>query len=341
MADQEVGFSDRLTRPNRLKIAAVAATSVAIIVAATLTMGASPTPPASGTASPSSPPSASGASPTPGWRGGPNALFGDFGGFGRHGLSGGGPARITIAAIDGSKVRLETADGWTRTITVTGTTEIAKGRQAATLADLHVGDQIHLRQSRASDGTYTIDAIEIVVPTVVGVVTAVDGGSVTVAERGGVSRTIATDTSTAYRFGRSAGARTDVVVGATILAQGTEDANGTFAATTIVVAPAHTAGTVKAKTATTITIERRDGTNVTVAVGGDTAYQVAGVANGGLDDVAVGMHIVASGRVGNDGSIAATDVRAGSGSRGFHGPWGGGPGHPVPSASPDGSTNDG
>ena len=47
---------------------------------------------------------------------------------------------ITITKIDGSNVSLKTADGWTRTIAVTDTTQIRIGSQAGKLSDLNVGD---------------------------------------------------------------------------------------------------------------------------------------------------------------------------------------------------------
>jgi len=193
MTDQEVGFSDRFARPNRLKIAAVAGASLAIVLVAAVTMGASPAPTGSTGAAPSASPSPSGNAQTPGGPDGPKGRFGDFGGLGRHTFAG-GPVReaATITAIDASNLSLKTDDGWTRTIDVTGTTEITKGGRVATLADLEVGDQIRFRQSRAADGSYTIDAIDVVVPTVVGVVTGVDSSSITITERDGTSRTIAT-----------------------------------------------------------------------------------------------------------------------------------------------------
>ena len=69
-----------------------------------------------------------------------------------------------VTAVSGSSVSLATDDGWTRTITVTGTTKITKGGAAATLADIAVGDTIRFGQTRNADGTYTITAIEIVRP---------------------------------------------------------------------------------------------------------------------------------------------------------------------------------
>jgi hypothetical protein len=351
MTEPEVGFTGRTSRPSRFRIAAVLGASLAVVVAAAVTMGASPSPSATNGAGASTSPGSSGAPTDPGRRGG----FGDLKGFGFEGFGGfgggrGGPAGfgqgigrdITISAINGSNVSLKTDDGWSRTITVATSTKITKGGAAATLADLAVGDEIRFRQTRASDGTYTIDAIEVVVPTVAGTVTAVDADSITIKARQGTTREIATTSSTTYRVGSTAGSRADVVVGATIFAAGTVGANDAFTATSVTISPARAMGTVKAKTASTITIEGRDGTTVTVKVDADTTYQVAGVSDADLGDVAVGMQIVVSGRDSGTNTIDASAVFAGTMGRGHHdGNGNGKPDRVAPSASPDASTNDG
>jgi hypothetical protein len=89
----------------------------------------------------------------------------------------------------------------------------------------------------------------------------------------------------------------------------------------VTVAADKVAGTVTAKTGSTITIQRRDGTSVTVNVDADTVYRVAGVDDPGLDDITVDMDIVVQGREGIDGSIDASAVAAGHGfGRGDGGP---------------------
>ena len=92
------------------------------------------------------------------------------GGFGR-----GGFHAITIAAINGSNLSLETEDGWTRTITVGSDDHDHQGRRDDHVGDLAVGDQIGFAQEREDDGTFTITAIKVVLPTIGGEVTAVTG----------------------------------------------------------------------------------------------------------------------------------------------------------------------
>ena len=83
----------------------------------------------------------------------------------------GGFRDITISAIDGSNLSLKTDDGWTRTIAVGSSTTISKGGQTIAVGDLKVGDQIVFGESKATDGSYTITAIKVVLPVVGGQVT--------------------------------------------------------------------------------------------------------------------------------------------------------------------------
>ena len=153
---------------------------------------------------------------------------GGFGGFGRFGFR-----DITITAINGSDLSLKTDDGWTRTITVTSTTTITKGGATITVDDLAVGDQIVFAQDRAADGTYTVTAIKVVLPTVVGEVTAIDGNTITVTQPGGTTATIHVDGDTTYQVNGAAGALSDVKVGSFIAAEGTQRTDGSLDAAAV------------------------------------------------------------------------------------------------------------
>ena len=250
------------------RLVATGGAALVFVLGAAITMAASPEP--STTPSPDATDAPGGFGP----RGLGKGLMDGFGGFaGRHGGLAGG--RVSITAIDGSSVSLETIDGWTRTISVGDSTSITRDGETIALADLSVGDNVRIRQT-VEDDTWTVTAIEVVVPSVVGQVTAVDGDS--------------------------------------------------------------------------LTLQQPDGSTLTVHVDGSTTYTVAGESGKALADVEVGMVVVASGELNDDGSLNASSVRAGSiwqgigrGGRG-HGPWGDkGPwgGDPAPTASPDSSTDAG
>jgi hypothetical protein len=244
MTEPEVGFTDRLSRPSRVRLGAVLGGSLAIVLGAAIAMGASPSPTASsGTGSdPSASPGVTDKSDRAWLRHGIG--FENFGG--RFAFGG-----ITITAIDGAALGLETEDGWTRTITVTDETEITEGGEAIGLTDLAVGDRIRFAQSRADDGSFTVERIAVVLPHVAGEVTGVSGNA--------------------------------------------------------------------------ITVETPDGSSVTVNVDGDTDYTVGGDEDAALSDVEVGMKIVAAGEENADGSLDASQIRAGEGFRGGRGHHGDGP----------------
>ncbi len=326
MTEPEIQFTERLSRRNLRRAVIVVGAILAIVVGAAVTMGASP----------STSPATPGATAQPGASGDPGTVDnrpwkragrGDVGGPGRFGP-------ITITSISGSNLGLETEDGWTRTIAITSTTAITKDGETIAASDLAVGDEIRLRQSRASDGTFTITAIDVVQPKIGGTVTSVTPDSITVTGRDGASHTITTSNSTTYRLGGAAASRSDVVVGSRIVAAGSAGTGDSFTATTVTIKAAHVAGTVTAVTASTITIQQRDGSSLTINVGADTTFGVDRNDAAGLGDVTVGMRLIAAGRPNADGSFDATAIRAGNGR--FHG----GKvdqdddGQPSPSASP-------
>ncbi|MGZ3587961.1 MAG: DUF5666 domain-containing protein [Candidatus Limnocylindrales bacterium] len=335
-------FYATVKSPPVWRIAIVALSGVALLVSAAVVIGASPAPSAGAGAS-GNPPAASGALPGghagPGLHGfgpemgGPGlggAFGGPFGGLGR---------QITISAIDGSNVTLKTADGWTRTIVITSSTKLTKGGQTIVLGDLKVGDAVSFQQTRNSDGTYTVTAVQVIVPTVSGSVSAVSDSGFTLKGRDGTTWTVTVTGSTTYQLGSSgaAGSKADVEVGSQVVVQGPQGSGNELTALTVHVQQAQVVGEVTAKSSTSITIKRADGTTQTIKVGSGTTYRVAGVTSATLADVTVGMRIVAEGTQNSDGSLSASGVFAGSfGPKGFPGPRG-----PKPSSTPSGSSTNG
>jgi hypothetical protein len=220
--------------------------------------------------------------------------------------------RIEVTSVDGNRIGLKTEDGWTRTITITADTEITRGGEAATAADLQVGDTIVLRQRRNDDGTFTVTRIAVPSPRLGGVVTKVEGNTVTVTARRGESLTLTVDGATKYFLGRDAGTKADLKVGSRIAARGALGGGPGFRATEIRIAPPLITGRVTSVTGTTITVEQRDGTKITIHVAADTQFRVRGKgADAKIADVVVGAKIAATGSLRADGSMDATVVLAG------------------------------
>jgi len=166
---------------------------------------------------------------------GPGAL----GGLGqRFGNPGQGEARgfghITISAISGSTLSLATDDGWTRTIALTATTTITRGGAPATAADLHVGDRIRLRQSKNADGTFTVSAINVVLPEVVGTITDTTGTSITILDRDGTSIVVHLGAATKLRVrGIDSPKASDLAKGMIAIVVGEPRSDGSIDATAV------------------------------------------------------------------------------------------------------------
>jgi hypothetical protein len=158
-------------------------------------------------------------------------LGGDLGlgggpGLGRHGFH-----EITITAISGSSISLKTADGWTRTITVDSATTFSKAGETIALGDLKVGDQVGFKQTLEDDGSYTIDAVAVILPHVGGEVTAIRSSTITVTQRDGTSATIKVTSDTTYLVGDdTSAALSDIAVGDFVVAEGTKNSDGSLTA---------------------------------------------------------------------------------------------------------------
>ena len=316
-AGDEVAFSTRTAGPSRLRVAAVAGAAVALAVGVVATSLAATPAPSAGTTNNST----TGLAPAPFLL---DPAIDEDGSHDLQRLGGKGFRDITIKAISGSNVTLETDDGWTRTIAVTGSVEITKGGQAIQLSGLAVGDQVRFSQTRNADGTYTVEAIAVIVPSVRGTASDVSASGFKITTRDGSVWTIAVNGSTTYKYGTGAGTLADVTNGTIALVQGNKTADNALTALSVRVAADRAVGTVTAKTANSITIQKRDGSSVTIHVDADTTFRVAGKDPATLADVTVGMNIGVSGRARADGSIDAGAVAAGNGrgilkGRGFKG----------------------
>ena len=286
------------------------------------------------------------------------AAFGP-GGMGRGGRPGGGGmfASISITAINGTKLGLTTADGWTRTIDATGAT-VTKGGQTVDLSTLTVGDSIVFDQTRQTDGTFKITAIRVVLPHADGTVKSVGDSSVTLTQRDGTEKVVQLTGSTTYQLlgiatKAAASTKAALTVGAAVDAEGSTATDGTFTATRVTIRAAEAGGTVTGKTGTSITVKARDGSSLTITVDSTTTYLVAGTTAPTLSNIAVGAIVIAEGTRNTNGTFAATVVRTfpnrgsfgggegmGPGMRGGRGmPWGPGVPVPQPSPTPAGTTN--
>jgi len=161
-----------------------------------------------------------------------------------------------------------------------------------------------------TDGTFAVTMIFVRVPTVGGTVTAVTSSGFTVKQRDGSSKTITTSSSTSFLLGAAKSSKSDLSVGARVTVEGTDGSS--FAADVVHIVPDLRIGKVTAVTSSSITIQDRDNTTITIHVDASTTFRVKGAAAGKLSDVTVGMYVSAQGLSRADGSLDATTVLAGA-----------------------------
>jgi len=205
--------------------------TLVLIGGAVITMGASPEPSTSPSPDTETQPDGSGDNGRlfrgPLLRGLPGLRDGFAGFAGPH--AGFGAGNITITAINGSSISLETVDGWTRTVTVTDQTQLSKEGEEIALADLEVGDRVRFRQTVDDSGTWTVTAIAVVTPSVFGQVTAVDGDSITLSQRDGSTVTVHVGSSTEFTVsGETGKSVSDIEVGMIAAASGEENGDGSL-----------------------------------------------------------------------------------------------------------------
>jgi len=151
------------------------------------------------------------------------------GGRGGHGFG-----AIEVTAISGNSISLATEDGWTRTIGVDSGTTYSKAGADIALGDLAVGDTIGFRQTLEDDGTWTIDAIAVILPHVGGEVTAASGSTITVEQRDGTTGTINVDGDTTFQVNGDTATLADVEVGMFLVAEGEQAGDNAIDATRVV-----------------------------------------------------------------------------------------------------------
>jgi Domain of unknown function (DUF5666) len=221
----------RVPRSARWRVVSLTGATLVLIGGAVITMGASPEPSTSPSPDTQTQPDGSGDNGRlfrgPLLRGLPGLQDGFAGFAGPH--AGFGAGNITITAINGSSLSLETVDGWTRTVTVTDETQLLKDGEEIALADLEVGDRVRFRQTVDDNGTWTVTAIAVVSPSVFGQVTAVDGDSIKLSQRDGSTVTVHVGSSTAFTVsGETGKSLSDIEVGMIAVASGEENGDGSL-----------------------------------------------------------------------------------------------------------------
>lgn len=123
-----------------------------------------------------------------------------------------------VSAITATSITITDPRGTSSTYDVTTATTITKNEQSATLADIVIGDNVHIALS-STDPTLA-STIDIVPASVVGKVTAIIGDVLTIAGPHGTTGSVVVSSATTYMEGGARASLGDISVGTAIFAQG-------------------------------------------------------------------------------------------------------------------------
>lgn len=143
---------------------------------------------------------------------------------GRHGAEG-----ALVTSVNGNTITLDTPRG-IKTVTVNSATVYKHGTTTATLADVKVHDIVRVQLVDPNAPAPVAKEVRIEKARLDGYVTAVNGSTLTVIDRGGFTRTVQESQTTTYRDAGNAGNAgnpSEVTVGKHIRAEGNVDPNGT------------------------------------------------------------------------------------------------------------------
>lgn len=137
-------------------------------------------------------------------------------------------------------------------------------------------------------------------------VTGVTGTNISVQTKAGTSVVVVTDASTVFTKEKQPASYSDINVGDKVEAKGTNNPDGTFAATSVQIKLPKIEGQVTGVTGNDITVQTKDGTKTVRTSGSTTFTQKKQPAS--LGEVTVGARVKAKGVLNPDSSLSASTV---------------------------------
>ena len=228
----------------------------------------------------------------PGW-GGAGAVYG-FGTVGRG---------LTVKSVSGNTITATGRGGQSITVQVTATTAYTEAGAGAALSDIQSGSIIAVKGTRAGTSPTTINAtaVEILLPTVAGVVTNVNGSTVTMTGFDGASHTVNLTGATRYKKAGATATSSDVATGVALAVQGSLNGDGSITAVLVTIRVPSVAGQVTSVQGTSYTITGRFGSTVTVNATSTTTYISPNGSQVAASTVVSGTYILAQGTLSADG----------------------------------------
>ncbi|MGC9154479.1 MAG: DUF5666 domain-containing protein [Ferrimicrobium sp.] len=208
-----------------------------------------------------------------------------------------------VIAVTSSTLTVQTRGGVTRSLQLSTSTRYLQGTATVSSGVIRVGTFVRVKTHQSS-----ATVVRILEARTAGVVTSISGGSITITNDHGLTRTLVTSSATAYREAGSVVTPTALRVGELITALGTPQSNGAeLDATAIVIALGHFRGTITGINGSVVTLGLAGGTTATVTLSGSTTYRQAG-ATVSESALTVGQRVVAVGTITGTNAMTAEKV---------------------------------
>jgi len=192
------------------------------------------------------------------------------------------------------------------TITVTTTTTYTLAGVPATLNDVHTGSTIAVRGMRTGTNTLTATSIAIVLPrTVVGVVTANSGSTITITSFNNRSFTVDVNGQTRYAMAGTTASLSNVTVGTAITAAGTLNSDGSLNAAVVTINVQSLLGTVSSVSGSSIAVTGRNGAAFTITTTTSTVIVGTKGQAVALGSITKGELLLVQGTLSSDGKTMA------------------------------------
>lgn len=179
----------------------------------------------------------------------------------------------TVTSVSGATIAARARNGATFTITTTSATTFKEAGSTVALSAVQANEHIRVLGIR-NQAAKTIQAksVVIVLPSLTGVVTAVNGSTLTVTGRNAVRSTITLGgTAKIEQAGQSATAQA-ISVGSLVTAQGTVGSDGTFTALRVIIRLPQFAGTIAAVNGTSFTLHTAQGKTFSITPAPTAVY---------------------------------------------------------------------
>lgn len=208
---------------------------------------------------------------------------------------------LMVTGVNGTTIDATTRGGRSVTVMVDGSTTYREAGASASLSDVHAGSVIAVCGIRGGPNAIHATRVMILLPHLRGVVTAVNGSTLTVTGFDGTTHTIRVNAQTRYERADQSVTLSDVKVGTAVVAVGTENTDGSFSARLVMLELPHVVGQVTAINGSSISVLSPSGTTYTVITSTTTSYAAPGGAPASASSVQPGTLIGAEGTLSANG----------------------------------------